>query len=237
MPDKYWGVDTSYDSVTLPEAQNLFAKGVRVAFQCLWTGGEAPAVRESNIRAYAQAGIIPCGYLSVSPSRTGKAHVEAGYDSLSGDIRGGLLRHVALDVELEGLSYTQHVVQGVEALQERGYAPLVYTSYNAWVNLLGDPVPPAGWNLWNAYWDNDADYDFARLPYGGGSFILIGEQYTGGEDVDGIFADRNLFEAVFFDPVTPPLPPPPVPSPTSAIDHIELVLVNGDRRIFREVPQ
>lgn len=215
-PGQYWGVDTSYHTVTMAQADDLYAAGVRVAFQCLWTGVDRPGPCESNIRNYAQAGIITCGYLSVSRHLSGHAHVVQGYDTLAQDVKA-LLLLVATDVELENLQFQGHVMQAVQALEDRGYPPLIYTSYNAWVNLLGNPKVPARWLLWNAYWDNDADTDFPRLPYG--DFLpenVIGEQYTGGEWVNGVYADRNIFQARFFVKEEPA--PPPEPAPVSLED-------------------
>ncbi len=205
-----WGIDCSFDELTPVEANRLRAAGVEVFGQCLWTGDQQPPVAVNNIRVAKAAGMIPFGYLSVSPRKPqennpwqGEDHVKAGYDSLPEDVKK-MLRHVALDVELQGLKFDYHVNSGVVGLINRGYAPLVYTSYNAWKNYMGDPPAGVGWYLWNAFWDNDADYDFARFPYGGGNFTLIGEQYTGGQNVEGQFADRDRFEDTFFAQPAPP---------------------------------
>lgn len=210
MPGQMWGVDCSYDELTIEEAQRLRAAGVEVFGQCLWTGAEQPPVTVNNLRNAHAAGMIPFGYLSVSPRRPqennpwqGADHVKAGLDGLPADVKG-LMRHVALDVELEGLKYDYHVASGIGALASRGWQQFVYTSYNAWVNYLGNPTPPYGTTLWNAFWDGDPDYDFLRLPFGHDAFILIGEQYTGGQNVEGQFADRDRFDRDFF--VTPPTP-------------------------------
>ncbi len=226
-----WAIDCSYDELTVDEAKRLRTAGVEAFGQCIWTGLDRPPVAEQNILNAKIGGMIPFAYLSVSPRPAtegnlwgGADHVKAGYDNLSAAVKG-VLRHVALDVELDGLKYTRHVQPGVAALVARGYAPFVYTSYNAWHNYLGDPSAPAGWNLWNAYWDGDPDYDFARLPYGGGGFVLVGEQFTGGENVEGQFADRDRFEDAFFVI-------PPTPEVTRVITGINQELHDGDRVRF-----
>lgn len=201
-----WGIDCSYDELTQTEARDIRAAGVEVFGQCLWTGAERPLVAVNNLRRAKEAGMYALGYLSVSPRGVkwpGDKHVEAGYDDLPDDVKA-LMSHVALDVELEGLRYDFHVEPGIEALVARGWRRLVYTSYNAWVNYLGNPTPPGGAALWNAFWDNDADYDFTRLPFGHDAFVLIGEQFTGGQNVNGQFADRNRFEDSFFVPPSQP---------------------------------
>ncbi len=210
MADQKWGIDCSYDGLTLAEGKRLREAGVEVFGQCLWTGAEQPAVAVNNIKVAHASDLIPFGYISCSPRGPkwdGEAHVKAGYDGLTDDVKA-LLRHCALDIELEGLTFDQHVVPGMTGLINRGFAPLMYTSFNAWVNYLGNPRAGAGWYLWNAFWDGDPDYDFMRFPYGHDAFILIGEQYTGGQNVEGQFADRNRFEGDFFAP-PPPVPPPP----------------------------
>ena len=210
-PEQYWGIDLSYDHVTVEEAQRVYDAGVAVAFQCLWTGRERPATAENNIRNLASVGVIVCGYVSTSAGHTGLWHVQQGYDTLAEDVKR-LLVHVATDIELEGLQFQTHVVDCVDALRNRGYRPLLYTSYNAWVNMMGNPPIPKSWRIWNAFWDNDSDFDFERFPYGGADIsMVIGEQFTGGEDVVGIFADRNIFKAEFFASEEVPVPVPPVP--------------------------
>lgn len=209
MPGQQWGIDCSYDELTPREAHDIRAAGVEVFGQCLWTGALQPPVAINNIRVAQKAGMIPFGYLSVSPRGpdwSGAEHVKAGFDPLPDDVKQ-LMRHVALDVELEDLLYEFHVLPGINALAARGWRRFAYTSYNAWVNLLGNPTPPEDTALWNAYWDGDPDYDFVRLPFGRGGFTLIGEQFTGGQNVEGQWADRNRFDADFF--VAPPVPPLP----------------------------
>jgi hypothetical protein len=201
-----WGIDCSYDELTIDEATRVRAAGVEVFGQCLWTGALQPSVAVNNLRNAHNAGMYTLGYLSVSPRGSawgGEAHVKAGYDGLPDDVKLGgsnAMSHLALDVELKGLTYADHVQPGINALVARGFKQLIYTSYNAWVNYLGNPTPPYGTSLWNAFWDNDSDYDFARLPFGHDAFVLIGEQFAGGQYVEGQFADRNRFEDAFFVP-------------------------------------
>lgn len=212
-PEQYWGIDLSYHRVTNQQAQDLWDAGVRVVFQCIWTGRERPAPAEDNIRSLAAHGFIVCAYLSVSAGRTGLLHVQEGFDTLDPTVQK-MLVHVAVDHELEG--YPVSVVRdAVDALRNRGFQPLIYTSYNAWYNILGNPPIPRDWSIWNAFWDNDSDFDFARYPYGGADpSQVIGEQFTGGEDVLGVNADRDLFQSWFFLPAPPQPEPEPTPDPT-----------------------
>jgi hypothetical protein len=45
-----FGVDGSFDTLTLEEAQRLKAAGVQVYAQCLWIGAEQPAGRVISLR-------------------------------------------------------------------------------------------------------------------------------------------------------------------------------------------
>lgn len=231
-PEQYWGIDLSYHTLTEAQATALYVAGVRVAFQCLWTGTEAPAPRENNIRLLAAVGIIVCGYISTSAGRTGLSHVQAGYDSLANDVQRMLVL-LAVDHELPGYPFGV-VKAAVDACRNRGYPPLIYTSYNAWVNILGNPVMPSEWLVWNAFWDNDADYDFERYPYGNVTIDrIIGEQYTGAEWVEGVNADRSLFQARFFHAAVPdPTPVPEVPYVT----HITQTFSDGTKWELDVVP-
>jgi hypothetical protein len=209
-----FGVDASFDELTLEEAHRLKAAGVQVYAQCLWTGAEQPASRVISLRNAWLAGLTLVGYISVSSGRVGWAHVNAGRSGVPQDLWDALVK-VPIDVELEGLSFDSDVVAALNAVAELGKPRDVYTSFNAWVNLLGNPTRPIGVGLWNAFWDGDPDVDFPRLPYGGWlNEEVWGEQWSGGTHVEGQFVDRNTFRAAAFGLVPPaPEPPPPEPEP------------------------
>jgi len=231
---QYWGIDISYHRLTDDQCVALFESGVRVVFQCIWTGRERPDPAQDNIRKLDLHGFITCGYLSTSAGRTGLGHVQAGFDTLDLDVQR-ILMHVAIDHELEGYPFAV-VRDAVDALRNRGFQPLVYTSYNAWVNILDNPTMPADWKIWNAFWDNDADYDFPRYPYGGKTVDdVIGEQYTGGEDVLGVNADRDLFQGWYFNKVEPE-PEPPTPPQEDYVVHITQTFNSGKVWEFDVVP-
>ncbi len=92
-----------------------------------------------------------------------------------------------------------------------GKDPDVYTNFNTWVYMLGNPVRRPGTGLWNAWWDNNPDFDFAANQYGGWQIPEVwGEQFEGSVIVAGVLVDLDIFRAETFYP-TPPAPPAPAP--------------------------
>lgn len=54
--------------------------------------------------------------------------------------------------------------------------------------------------LWNAYYDADADIDFASASYGAWSVAdVVGEQYMGTTNYAGSEMDRNTFRRSFIE--------------------------------------
>lgn len=204
QPDTMWGIDSSYDLLTSDEAKRLKDAGVEVYAQCLWTGSEAPSTREQSIANALSAGLLGVGYISVAPGLSGEMHVKAATRNFSNTLWQGLT-HCALDVELPGLLYESHVKSGLDALAAVGTPRLVYTNYNTWVSVLGNPPWPEGTMMWDASWGKDPAGGFLPRSYGGVPLEqVIGLQFTGGEDVLGQYADRDLFKRSAFTPVVPP---------------------------------
>lgn len=187
-----YGVDLSYDDLTPAEAIGLREAGVEVVAQCLWTGVEQPRPRVSNLRSAIAAGLTVMGYISVSSGRGGAEHAEAGRAGVPDDIWDQLV-HVVTDVELPGIS-NETIRDCVERLVELGKPRAIYTSYGHWTGNQQNTTEFADCLLWNALWDGLPDIDFASLPYGGWSYEkLLGEQWSGGTYVRGVFVDRNTF--------------------------------------------
>ena len=208
-----YGIDTSFDQITDSEAQLLRQAGVRVAAQCLWTGGQQPAPRVTNLRTYKNAGIAIAGYISLTATGQGSWHAQQGRNGVPDDLWADL-KHVFIDIELQGIQ-AGNVRQAVNFVQGLGKPKSIYTSWNAWKNYMGDPTTFTDCLLWNAFWDNDEDIDFASAPFGGWTVDkVICEQWSGGTNVQGVYADRNQFRADAFGlAVAPPSTPVPVPPP------------------------
>lgn len=191
MIDWVQGVDASFDILDPIKAANLKAAGRRVFMQCLWDGTQQPAPRVENLRVAVQAGLYPVGYSSLTHSGTGRYHVEQGRAGVPDDLWNALLL-VPSDIELPGILADQ-IRDSVEATFQMGKRRSIYTSIGHWQgqqqnnNQFGDCL------LFNAYWDQNPDIDFT--PYGGWKSLaqVVCEQYTGGEDNQGIFSDRDVF--------------------------------------------
>ena len=188
------GLDTSYDDVSLADARRVREAGFEVAWQCLWTGAEQPPHRVTNLRNYQQAGMILLGYGSLPTNATvGGRHVEMSRGGVPDDLWAAMCRAV-VDVELPGITRTaiRQMLEGFVAFGK----PLrtIYTSLDAWKNKLGNPMEFAHCDLINAWWDEDEDRDFDGHRYGPWApDQVIAEQWSGGKDVLGIYADKDAF--------------------------------------------
>ena len=218
MPAWVYGIDSSYDELTLDEARTLKVAGVQVFAQCLWTGIEAPGARLRSLMHAQDAGLATIGYISVSNNgRAGVWHVDSARMGIP-DVVWNRLVKVPVDVELTHLSFDTHVKSALDRVAALGKPCDVYTSYHAWVDLLGNPPRPMGVGLWNAIWDLHPDFDFPTLRYGGWQDNEVwGEQWSGGTQVHGQFADRNQFRADAVGIVTAPSTPVPTPPPTPPV--------------------
>jgi hypothetical protein len=213
-----YGVDSSFDELTLAEARKLKDAGVQVYAQALWTGREQPGPRIVSLRNALNAGIPKLvGYISVSNNgRDGTWHVNQGRAGVPDDIWNALAK-VPIDVELQGLTMQTHVLPALGRAAALGKPQDVYTNWNTWVSILGNPRRPNGVGLWNAFWDGAPDFDFPSLRFGGWQDDEVwGEQWSGGTYIQGQFADRNQFRSEAFGiehaPPSTPTPTPPAPT-------------------------
>jgi len=187
------GIDVSYGRLTVDTCQRLWDDGVRVVWQCLWTGAEQPSVRVENLRMAHEFGFIICGYISVAGHHDGGWHVQHGRAGVPGDLWDAL-RLVVVDVELVGIP-NSIIHEAVELLFAYGKRRAIYTSFHAWVELQGDPWDFTNCLLCNALWDDDEDFDFPSLSYGNWKpEQVVCEQYAGGADVFGVNADRDMWD-------------------------------------------
>jgi len=238
-----YGVDSSFDQLTIEEARLLKLAGVQVFAQCLWTGAEQPATRIVSLRNAINAGIPKViGYISVATGHDGAWHVNEGRIGVPDDIWTTLVK-VPVDVELTGLTMATHVVPALNAVIGLGKTKDIYTSYGLWTSIMGNAIRPAGTGLWNAIWDANPDFDFPSLRYGGWQDNEVwGEQWSGGTNVEGQFVDRNQFRAEALgiaEPVAPPVTPIPIPplppsdtawlSATSSAAQLALLFANRQR--------
>lgn len=190
-----YGVDASYDDITLEDMKKLYAAGVRVFMQCLWTGRDTPRTCFSNLTNAKAAGMILLGYISVNRFSTGAAHANQGRAAVDQELWNSLVA-VETDVELPGIS--NEIIRGcVERIVELGKSTrVIYTSYGHWTYHQGNTAAFNDCLLHNALWDENPDVDFPKLPYGGWTpDMVLAEQYSGGTNVEGSFVDNNTFNA------------------------------------------
>lgn len=191
-------VDSSFDELTDQEARCLKNNGWPLFIQCLLalprTGPEQPAKRVVSLRNALEHGMPTAGYIVVGGSRPGPEYINLGRAGVPDDIWRAL-KFVAVDVETPGVR-VDNIIAAVNRVKELGKLPLIYTNANTWLNYISPAndtqLAQAGVLLWNAYWDDDPDIDFARLPFGGWRVDQVAlEQWSGGTYICGQFVDRN----------------------------------------------
>ena len=209
-----YAVDSSFDLLTREEAQRLKQDaGVELYIQCLWTGTVRPVHRLQSLENARMEGLAVAGYASLTWSGVGEYHMKEAMAGVPLDLQQAL-NFVAVDVELPGITIAQIKQARVYLLNAGMQKVPVYTSYNAWTTLVGprnsSELAQAGVLLWNAFWDGQPDVDFAGLPFGGWSEErVVGEQWSGGTNVEGQFVDRNTFARAWLFPApTPPASDP-----------------------------
>lgn len=190
-----FAVDASYSVANAQRIQHLKDEKVELFIQCLWTAIEQPEPRVENLQMARRMGLPVAGYISLNVDFTGQYHMDAGRMGVPEELWNAL-EFVAVDVELPGIRVTQ-IEQAVEWLRFRDKQPIIYTSWNAWNNLVrpsnSSRLSDMGVPLWNAYWDDAPDIDFPSLRYGGWKDEDVWmEQWSGGVDME-LFVDRNTF--------------------------------------------
>lgn len=210
-----YGVDSSFDPLTLQEAQRLRAANVECYWQCLWTATQQPEPRVISLRNADAARLYLGAYISLNSSKPGPWHIDQGRAGVPDDIWQRLL-FVAVDVELQGIR-VEEIMKAVDRVITLGQRPTLYTSWNAWRNYIIPSNSPLlaqrGVLLNNANWDGAPDIDFPSLPFGTWTIKqVLSEQWSGGTMVEGQFVDRNTFVREL---LLPQPPPPPVPTPAN----------------------
>lgn len=196
------GVDSSFDLFTKDEAVRLRDEyNVKVYAQCLWTGALKPSSAVQSLMNALEAGYIVLGYASIAPHHTGSWHMLNARAGIPEDLWAALAA-CPVDVELEGLTPGM-VYEACDEMEDLGKHGDVYTNYNTWVNILGNPPVPPTSRLWNAFWDGDPDLDFIRLPYGWSVDRIMGEQYSGNTNLGGQVVDLNQFNTELLKPWAP----------------------------------
>jgi len=193
-PAVLFAIDTSFDDVTLAEARAVREAGVELAIQCLYDGVKQPTHRVTNLRNYINAGLLIGAYASLPANASiGYTHMDVAHDGVPPDLWAALVR-CAVDVELDGITTTA-IRDALSTVAAYGKPHTIYTNENTWRYKLGNPMDFGDCELWNALWDEDpTDRDFDTHRYGPWTpDQVIAEQYSGGHQVAGVYADRDVF--------------------------------------------
>lgn len=191
-------VDSSFDELTVQEAECFRDTGWPLYIQCLWTASVQPSPRVTSLRNADSVGLPFGTYISLNRFHDGAWHVDRARAGVPDDLWAKQL-FTAIDIELDGIRVTE-ILRAIERAEELLVHPwqqvLLYTSYSSWTTQIvprnSTAVSARGNLLWNAVWDLDPDIDFPRLSFGGwlpGQVAL--EQWSGGRKVCGQFVDRN----------------------------------------------
>lgn len=176
-----WGGD-----LTDVEAQCFLANGYVLAIP----GTQDAAQYQQQVATAVRNGLRVQAYVYLNWGRA-LQQVQRAISLMSKDVE-----ILWLDVEddTSGLSPAGIVVvlqQCVRACDIANILCGIYASRNTWTTLTGDYQGMNDLPLWNAYYDNDPDIDFASNPYGGWTAPLI-EQFGNTQDVCGQSVDVNV---------------------------------------------
>jgi hypothetical protein len=201
------GLDLSFSEAPDTWWRRRYAEGFRVGVQDLWTGGSTSEglrhVAPRNLRRAREAGFIVCGYTNVAPWNTGDVAFEKAVEFAEDEWQH--LYAVFVDVEIKahtGRSIREADIRRcLERIEAAGKKTAIYSAPWFWVGHLGNPRWSwlKQYRIWNAYYDGDPDTDFATAPWGPWmSDDVIGEQYQGSTEIEGVSVDLNEFREEFF---------------------------------------
>jgi hypothetical protein len=188
-------VDSSYDTLTEDRAHALKAAGIELYIQALSalppTGLHQPPSRVISLRNATYAGLKIAGYALISGHDHAIDELMVARRGVPDDLWDAL-EFCAIDVETSGITVAD-VSAACEAM--RTWLPnkpsVIYTSYNQWVNVMGNPPHPANALLWNASWGTSPG---SFKPYGGWTRDdLLLHQYSGNTTLHGQTVDRNVW--------------------------------------------
>ena len=191
---------------TFRKIRSLFPSGdMLLNIPGAWHGLSGYTGAWQSIRNAREAGFTHHATYVAINSMAGRESVEQAQAYIGNEWEN--LAFIGIDVELPTTPTIVH--DACVAAMEMGVRPVIYTARWAWFKYMADTSLFNGRPLWNAFYDNDPDIDFAHYPYGGWELgKLAGEQYTGTMQVDGYGFDFNHFRDEFVTAGSPPAVPP-----------------------------
>jgi len=171
-----------------------------------WHGGSGnPWARQSLING-REAGFSHSATYTALNMQSGRTSVERALQFV-GDDEWDKLAFIGIDVELP--TTPDIIAEACAAARQMVMRPVIYTAKWAWQQFMVNSPLFAEWPLWNAFYDDDPDIDFANNRYGGWSLsALIGEQYTNTTYVGRLGFDFNYFADGFVKAEDAPQVPP-----------------------------
>jgi len=217
----YQRAHTYADMVTLKDA------GIELIIPGAWHGGSHNPNCRQDLLLAREAGLYTGTYAIVTGD--GEFSVNKAYEVCGPEWEH--LRFVAIDMELAGGSVAQ-VQKALDHVRALGQEPIIYTAYWFWHDVFGNPDAFRHEWLWNAYYDQQPDIDFASLPYGGWTQAkVIGEQYIGTHTYKGMVMDRSTFSRAAIESLHEENIPTPEPEPEEDMK-LQIVKTEGAAGTF-----
>jgi hypothetical protein len=192
---------------TFQKIRSLFAgNDMLLNIPGAWHGASGYSGARQSIVNGRQAGFTHAATYTAINSRHGRESVERAQSFIGNEWDN--LAFIGIDVELP--TNSDIVNDAIVAARAMGVEPFVYTAHWAWHQFMQNRKEFGNVPLWNAFYDNNPDFDFPNYPFGAWTLAgVAGEQYTNTTHVDGLGFDFNQFH----DAAIVPPPPPPVPAP------------------------
>src|SRR3990172_8029079 len=198
------GVDMSFTggrAVPVSWFRSRIAEGVQVFLQCAWTGGYAGvsgirAVARGNLFNAREAGGLIGAYYNANPWFTPETSLGEAQTAL-----GDMFDHIPVletDLEIQGTTVEQALAH-YRLAESVGKRSAFYSA--RWFGVYVDfyDLRLAGTKYHSAKYDFDPDLDYLDEPYGiWGRGDLIGEQYQGSTQLEGVDVDLDVFDQDFF---------------------------------------
>jgi GH25 family lysozyme M1 (1,4-beta-N-acetylmuramidase) len=192
------GIDISIYQGEVPYAKwaELYSLGQRVACVGSWHGLNGNPYAEGNLERADAAGFSIATYVALNAGdgrravTEGQNHCGRMWDKVG---------WVGVDCEIDGIT-SRIITDAVNTVLSYGKRPVIYTARWWWKGHFGNSQDFKHLPLWNAFYDQDPDIDFATASYGGWTLDkVMGEQYTGSTELAGITVDKNSFRKDFIE--------------------------------------
>lgn len=192
------GLDLSFSRIPdVGWVERRRAEGIKVIFQCVWTGGYASnedvrAVAASNLSKIRAGGVIPAVYSNAAPWRTPDLWLSESLTNMG--VATQYVKHVMVDVEITAYEEPRYptpaaVREFIGMWESRGYRVCTYSAdwyLGRWVTWLGKAADiNFGRPYIPAQYDNSPALVTPRFSMG----PLAGKQYRNSHDVEGVTVD------------------------------------------------